>query len=72
MKTLSLNTNPSHKQFYKIDLLSVFKQSSEKNLSIHYGMSSKEISELVSDRLIEVVKEQFEATKRKFEYQEQQ
>jgi serine/threonine protein phosphatase PrpC len=45
-------------------------QTSEKNLNIHQGMSVKEISEIVSEKIITVVKEQFEATKTQFETKE--
>ena len=52
------------------DVLSAFKETSEKNLNIHQGMSVKEISEIVSEKIITVVKKQFEATKTQFETKE--
>ena len=70
MERLSFNTNYSNNSYSNNDVLSVFKESSEKKLSIHQGMSVKEISEIVSEKIITVVKEQFEATKVKYETRE--
>ena len=67
MERLSFNTNYSNNSYSNNDVLSVFKESSEKKLSIHQGMSVKEISEIVSEKIITVVKEQFDATKVKYE-----
>lgn len=67
METLSFNTNYSNNSYSNKDVLSAFKVTSEKNLDIHQGMSVKEISEIVSEKIIKVVKEQFEATKTQFE-----
>lgn len=53
------------------DALSVFKKGSEKNLTIEQGMSVNEISEVVSDKIIEVVKVQFQAIKSEFEEKNQ-
>jgi hypothetical protein len=50
--------------------LSAFRETSEKNLTIHQGMSVQEISEVVSERIMNMVKEQFEATKVQFELKE--
>jgi serine/threonine protein phosphatase PrpC len=66
MKTLSFNINHLNNSYSNKDVLSVFKETSEKNLSIHQGMTVKEISEIVSEKLIKVVKEQFEATKSQY------
>ena len=70
MERLSFNTNYSNNSYSNNDVLSVFKESSEKKLSIHQGMSVKEISEIVSEKIITVVKEQFETTKTQFETKE--
>jgi serine/threonine protein phosphatase PrpC len=70
METLSFNTNYSNNSYSNKDVLSAFKETSEKNLNIHQGMSVKEISEIVSEKIITVVKEQFEATKTQFETKE--
>lgn len=66
MKTLSFNINHLNNSYSNKDVLSVFKETSEKNLSIHQGMTVKEISEIVSEKLIKVVKEQFEETKSQY------
>lgn len=48
------------------DVLSTFKNRSEKPGQIVQGMSPEEISEVVSDKVIEVVREQFQNTKNIF------
>jgi serine/threonine protein phosphatase PrpC len=70
METLSFNNNCENNSYSNKDVLSAFKETSEKNLSIHQGMSVKEISEIVSEKIIVIIKEQFEATKRQFETKE--
>jgi serine/threonine protein phosphatase PrpC len=70
METLSFNNNYENNSYSNKDVLSAFKETSEKNLSIHQGMSVKEISEIVSEKIIVIIKEQFEATKRQFETKE--
>jgi serine/threonine protein phosphatase PrpC len=70
METLTFNINYPSNSYSNQDVLSVFKESSEKNLNIHQGMSVKEISEIVSEKIIIAVKEQFEATKTQFETKE--
>lgn len=67
MQTLSFNMNLANSTYSNKDVLSAFKETSEKNLAIHQGMSVKEISEIVSEKIITVVKEQFEATKIEYE-----
>ncbi len=44
----------------KRNLLSVFNNNNEKDYTIHQEMTSQEISDIFSNRIIEVVKEQFE------------
>lgn len=68
MKPLSFNSN-ARNSFQNKDVLSVFKETSEKDLSIHQGMSAKEISEIVSEKMFAVIKEQFDATKDLYETQ---
>lgn len=63
METLLFNTDFSNNAFSNRDVLSVFKEAEDKKLSIHQGMTVTEISEFVSEKIIAVVKEQFEATK---------
>jgi len=67
METLSYNKNYANNSYSNKDVLSAFKETSQKNLAIHQGMSVKEISEIVSEKIIAVVKEQFEATKIQYE-----
>ena len=70
METLSFNTNYAKNSYSNKDVPSAFKETSERNLNIHQGMSVKEISEIVSEKIIAVVKAQFEATKTQFETKE--
>ena len=70
MEILSFNTNNVDNSYSNNDVLSVFKEISKKNASIQQGMSTKEISEIVSEKLITIVKAQFEATKNKYETKE--
>jgi hypothetical protein len=67
MEILSFNANYAKNSYSNNDVLSVFKEPSEKNLSIHQGLSVKEISEIVSEKIIAVVKKQFETTKIEYE-----
>ncbi len=67
METLSFTTEYANQAYSNRDVLSAFKETSERKLSIHQGMSVKEISEIVSEKIITVVKEQFEATKIQYE-----
>lgn len=67
MEALNFNTNFSTNSYSNNDVLSVFKETTDKNLSIHQGMSAQEISEIVSEKVIAVVKKQFDATKTQFE-----
>lgn len=71
MNQLSFNSDFSCNSFSDRDVLSVFKQDSEKNLTIQKGMSVKEISEIVSDKVMEVIMQQFETTKEKFQSKNQ-
>ncbi len=50
--------------------LSAFKEHSERSMIIQKGMTPKEISDVVSDKIIAVVKEQFQATKEQFQARE--
>jgi len=70
METLLFNGNYPDYSYSNGDILSVFKEKSEKKFDIHQGLTSKEISEIVSDKIIKVVKEQFEATKIEHETKE--
>lgn len=70
MEIVNFNINAANTSHPNKDVLSVFKETPEKNLSIKQGMSVKEISEIVSEKIITVVKEQFEATRIQFEAKE--
>lgn len=52
------------------DVLSAFKNTTEKAEQIEQGMSPTEISEVVSDKVIALVREQFQNTKNKFQGRE--
>lgn len=67
MSTLTFNTSHINSSFANQDVLSVFKESTEKKINIHQGMSVNEISEIVSENIISVIKEQFEITKSNFD-----
>ncbi len=49
------------------DVLAMFKQKPSKSGEIRQGMSPDELADIVSDRLIEVIKAQFAETERKFQ-----
>ena len=63
MNLLSYNNDIFDTLEVNKDVLSVFKQNSEKKHSIQQGMTIIEISDVVSEKIINVVKEQFENTK---------
>lgn len=49
------------------DILSAFKRNTEKNLTIQHGMSINEIAEVVSEKILNLVNEQFQSTKEHFQ-----
>lgn len=63
MNLLSYNNDLFDTLEVNKDVLAVFKQNSEKKHSIQQGMTIIEISDVVSEKIINVVKEQFENTK---------
>jgi hypothetical protein len=67
MYPLSFNPNFENNSNSKNDVLSVFKEKPEKNMTIRQGMSVEEISEIFSENIMKIILEQFEATKIKFE-----
>jgi hypothetical protein len=67
MNNLSFDNNFEGNSMIDEDVLSAFKQNSKRSMNIQHGMSAKEISDVVSEKIIAVVKEQFEATKVEFE-----
>lgn len=68
MDTLSFDTSFTKKFFSdNEDVLSKFKQNKEKVSTIKEGMSAEEIAEIVSERIINIIEEQFKLTKEQFE-----
>jgi hypothetical protein len=70
MNNLSINNNFAGNTAIDEDVLSAFRQNPERTMNIQQGMSANEISDVVSEKIIAVVKEQFEATKVEFESKE--
>jgi hypothetical protein len=67
MNTLSFNQEFNQRHIPEPDILSAFRKGDRKQATeIKQGMTPEEISEVVSDRLIAVVKEQFDAAKKQF------
>lgn len=67
MTLVSLNPEGYQLQQKERDILSVFKQHSSKSNEIQKGMTPNEIAEIVSEHFIDVVKQQFEHTKKEFQ-----
>jgi serine/threonine protein phosphatase PrpC len=67
MDILSFNRDFLDNSYSNKDVLSAFKQATAKNLTIQRGMSVTEISDVVSEKIIAVIKRQFEETKKQFE-----
>ena len=67
MNTLSLNSNFSSQPSMETDVLSEYNRADKKNLTIRQGMSVNEISDVVSERVINGIKQQFEKTKQQYE-----
>lgn len=70
MTTFSFNPDCPPSISRERDVLSSFKNHSEKPEQIMQGMSPKEISEVVSEKVMAVVREQFENTKNSFRERE--
>lgn len=66
MNTLNFNQDLSSGTLANKDVLEGFKQQTDNNLVIKPGMSVNEIADVVSDRVMEVIKEQFKATEQRF------
>jgi hypothetical protein len=68
MNTLSFNQEFNQRHIPEQDVLSAFRKGDRAQATeIKQGMTPEEISEVVSDRLIAVVKEQFDAAKKQFQ-----
>jgi len=65
MNFISLNSeeNKNYLMEMEKDILSAFNQVAVKPTNINQGMSPKQISEVVSDHLMSVVKKQFDTAK---------
>lgn len=63
MNFISLNSEENKNYLMEKDILSAFNQVAVKPTQINQGMSPKQISEVVSDHLMSVVKKQFDTAK---------
>lgn len=70
MDTISFDQQYDRSRMGERDVLAAFRRTSEKKQEIQRGMSPQEIAEVVSDRLMTVVRGQFEHAKREFEQKE--
>jgi hypothetical protein len=66
MNNLSFKTNFTCGSNSVNGVLSAFKERTQKPMEIQQGMSVREISDVVSDKIIAVVEKQFLATKEQF------
>jgi hypothetical protein len=66
MSILTFNNDIAVNSLSNQDVLAAFKQYYDKPKEIKQGMSPDEIADIVSDRLIEVVKHQFAEAKKQF------
>ncbi len=72
MNTTRNNIGFSKLSYSNKDVLSVFKQPSSVNTREDFEeMSVEEISEVVSEKIIEIIKQQFEETKSQIEAKQQ-
>lgn len=62
-----LNTDSLGMSSSNRDILSVFKPVERRQATIEQGMSVQEIAEVVSDRVLAVIQDQFNATQAEFE-----
>ncbi|WP_316810446.1 hypothetical protein [Pedobacter heparinus] len=70
MSITFFNPELSQARFNVKDVLSSFREHPLDKSQIRGDMTSEEISEVVSDRMITVIKEQFETAKKDFEAKE--
>lgn len=63
MNLTLLNTDPAKGKLNDGDILSVFKSNKFIDDNIKQGMSPKEIAEVTSTHLINIIRQQFEDTK---------
>ena len=65
--TTFFDKNVNQGNFGNRDVLAAFRTAPEKKAEIQQGMSPQEIADIVSDRLMEVVKDQFQAAKKDYD-----
>ena len=66
MENLFINIEESQCFTSERDVLSAFKQHQEKPIQIQQGMTPVEIADFVSDQLISVIRQQFDAAKQEY------
>jgi hypothetical protein len=62
-----IDKNPYEDNYRDRDVLSVFRKTPKKKTEIEPGMSPEEIVEIVTDRLMDIIREQFQAAKKQFQ-----
>lgn len=67
MDRLFLNTDIGTGFSGNRDILAVFRPAAERQSTIQQGMTVHEISEVVSDRILAVIQEQFQAVQAEYE-----
>jgi len=67
MNSLFFNNASTDMSFANKDILAVFNTQKEKPSTIEEGMTVEEISDVVSDRIMDIINKQFEETKKEFE-----
>ncbi len=67
MSIMSFNPNFLQEVYSEKDILAAFNQNSEKPKEIEPGMTPDEIAEIVTEKLMVIVRAQFEATRIEFE-----
>ncbi len=67
MDFISLNSRENKSFPINNGLLSTLDNQSKNNMQIVQGMSPKEIADIISDHLIDMVKKQFQVAKEKYQ-----
>ena len=67
MNSFLFNKEINQGNFGDRDVLSAFRKEPEKSTEIRQGMTPGEIADIVSDRLMTIVKSQFEEAKKQFQ-----
>ena len=66
MNKISLNPIENQNYLMERDILSAFREQPEKSKQIQQGMSPVEIADIISDRLMDIIKKEFETVKQDF------